>query len=114
MASYAAVALLFPGTALDRAWALNKTGHVQLLSLGRIVALPFAIFAVVAFVTGIGWLKRRHWAWIVGVLSIAANLVGDLANMAFGEFWKGAVGVVIAGLLLIYMTRPAMRKYFVK
>jgi len=32
--------------------------------------------------------------------------------MAFGEFWKGAAGVVIAGLLLIYMTRPRLRRYF--
>jgi len=112
MASYAAVTLLFPGTILDRAWALNQTGHAQLLPLGKIIALPFAIFAVVALFTGIGWLKRRRWAWIVGVSTIAVNLAGDLANMAFGEFWKGAAGVVIAGLLLIYMTRPRLRRYF--
>lgn len=111
MAGYAAVTLLFPGTILDRAWTLNQTGHFQLLLFGRIIALPFAIFAVISLFTGIGWLKRRRWAWIVGVSMIALNLAGDLANMVFGEFWKGAGGVTIAGLLLVYMTRSKVRTY---
>jgi hypothetical protein len=112
MATYAAFTLLFPGTILDRAWALNKTGHAVLAPLGRIMALPFAIIALIALVAGIGWFKRRRWAWVVGVLGIACNLAGDLINMAVGEFWKGAAGVVIAGLLLAYMTRRNVRDYF--
>ena len=40
------------------------------------------------------------------------NLVGDLVNMVIGGWWKGAGGVVIAGLLLTYMTRPSVRDYF--
>jgi hypothetical protein len=113
MATLAAVTLGWPGTFLDRAWELNKTGHAQLMPLGRILALPFILLALVALIAGIGWFKRRRWAWMVGVLGIAMNCVGDLINMAVGEFWKGAAGVVIAGLLLIYMTRKNVRAYFV-
>ena len=113
MASLAAITLGWPGTFLDRAWELNKAGHGQLVPLGRIVAVPFSLLAAIALVAGIGWFKRRMWAWRVGVLGIAVNCVGDLINMAFGEFWKGAVGVVVAGLLLIYMTRGSVREYFV-
>jgi hypothetical protein len=113
MATYAGFTLLFPGTILDRAWALNKTGHAQLARLGQIIALPFVMLAGIALVAGIGWFKRRRWAWVVGVSGIALNLVGDLINMAIGEFWKGAAGVVIAGLLLAYMTRADVRRYFV-
>lgn len=112
MASLATVTLGWPGTFLDRAWELNKTGHAQLAPLGRILALPFALLAVVALVAGVGWFKRRRWAWVVGTLGIALNCVGDIVNMAIGEFWKGAAGVIIAGLLLIYMTRPNVRNYF--
>ena len=112
MATLAAVTLGFPGTFLDRAWELNKTAHAQLAPLGRIMGLPFAALAVVALIAGIGWFKRRRWAWVVGVLGIFLNCVGDVINMAIGEFWKGAVGVVIAGLLLVYMTRPNLREYF--
>jgi hypothetical protein len=112
MATLAAVTLGLPGTFLDRAWELNKTAHAQLAPLGRIMGLPFAVLAVVALVAGIGWFKQRRWAWMIGVLGIAANCVGDVINMALGEFWKGAVGVVIAGVLLIYMTRISVRGYF--
>ena len=113
MASLAAVTLGWPGTFLDRAWELNKSGHAQLLPLGRMIAVPFVVIALVALVAGIGWLKRRRWAWVIGVLGIAANCVGDVVNMVIGEFWKGAFGVLMAGLLLIYMTRKNLRDYFV-
>jgi uncharacterized membrane protein (DUF2068 family) len=111
MGSLAAITLGFPGTILDRAWELNKSGHAQLMPLGRIMGLPFVVVAVVALCAGIGWFKRRRWAWIVGVLGIAVNLVGDVINMAIGERWKGLIGVGIAGLLLIYLTRPKVRDY---
>ena len=70
------------------------------------------MLALFAFVCGIGWFKRRRWAWIAGVAGVAVNLVGDLVNMVIGGWWKGAGGVVIAGLLLTYMTRPSVRDYF--
>jgi len=112
MAILATITLGFPGTFLDRAWDLNKSGHAQLAPLGRIMGLPFVVIALVALCAGIGWFKRRRWAWIVGTLGIAVNLVGDLINMAIGEFWKGAAGVLIAGLLLVYITRRNVRNYF--
>ena len=112
MATYAGFTLLWPGTFLDRAWVLNKNAHVQLSSLGRIMAAPFVILATVLLLAGIGWFRRRYWGWVLGVTVIAINLIGDLIHMALGDFLKSAVGVVIAGLLLIYMTRPGVREYF--
>lgn len=112
MACYAAVTLLVPGTFLDRAWALNPTAHAQLLPLGPMVGVPFVVLAIALFLTGVGWFRRRYWGWLLGVSLIAANLAGDVANLAMRDWLRGGVGVVIAGLLLIYMTRPAVRKYF--
>lgn len=112
MASLAAFTLAFPGTFLDRAWELNKTGHTQLAPFGKAIAAPFAVLAFIALVTGIGWFKRRRWGWVVGISMIALNLTGDLVNMVLGEFWKGAVGVLLAGLLLLYMSREGVRGYF--
>jgi len=48
----------------------------------------------------------------LGTTIIAINAAGDLVNLATGERLKGAVGVAIAGPLLIYMTRSGVRKYF--
>lgn len=112
MAAYAAITLLKPGTFLDAPWALNKHGHEQLAGLGRIAALPFGILSIALCCAAVGWFRRRYWAWVLGTSIIAINMAGDLVNLAIGEHLKGAVGVVIAGLLLIYMTRRSVRTYF--
>jgi len=112
MTAYAAVTLLKPGTALDRLWALNKTGHAQLASLGKGAGLGFAALSAVMCAASVGWLRRRHWGWALGTTIIGVNAAGDLVNLARGEHLKGAVGVAIAGPLLIYMTRSGVRNYF--
>jgi hypothetical protein len=112
MATYAAVTLLKPGTFLDRGWVLNPSAHVQLISLGRIAGFGFIVLALALLLAGLGWLRRHYWGWMLGTSVIAVNLLGDLVNSARGEWRKGGVGVVIAGLLLVYMTRPGVRNYF--
>jgi hypothetical protein len=113
MASYAATTLLFPGTVLDRGWKLNPTAYVQLHSMGRVMGVPFVILGFALLMAAVGWFKRRRWGWVLGTAIIAVNAIGDLGNMIRGEWVKGAVGVVLAALLLMYMTRRQVRKYFV-
>jgi hypothetical protein len=112
MAAYAAITLLVPGTFLDVLWVLNKQGHEGLAALGRLAALPFVILSPMLALAAVGWFRRRRWGWLIGVTIIAINMVGDISQIAFGERLKGAIGVAIAGLLLIYMTRSKVRGYF--
>jgi len=112
MAAYAAVTLLKPGTLLDRLWALNTTGHAQLASLGKGAGLGFLVLSALLCAASCGWFRRRSWGWVLGVTIIAINAAGDLVNLAMGEHLKGAAGVAIAGLLLLYMTRGGVRAYF--
>lgn len=111
-AAYAAATLLEPGTMLDGLWVLNKTSHAHLASLGKGVALGFVMLSAVLCAAAIGWFRRRYWGWILGTTIIAINAAGDLINGVRGEWWKGTVGVAIASLLLFYMTRSGVRKYF--
>jgi len=112
MAAYAAVTLAKPGTFLDALWVLNKRGHARLILLGRGAVLLFAVLSVLLGMAAVGWFRRKYWGWILGVTIIAINATGDLINGVMGEWLKGVVGVAIAGLLLIYMTRPTVRNYF--
>lgn len=112
MAAYAAVTLLEPGTVLDRLWALNSTGHARLATLGKVAGLGFVALSAMLAAASVGWFRRRYWGWILGTTIIAINAAGDLANLVMGEHWKGAVGVAIAGLMLVYMTRNEVRGYF--
>jgi hypothetical protein len=112
MATFAATTLLNPGTFLDRAWELNPLAHAQLMPIAKIAGVGFVVLAVVLLLAGVGWFRRRRWGWVLGTSVIGVNMIGDLINSARGEWLKGAVGVVIAGLLLFYLTRPGVRDYF--
>ena len=112
MATFAATTLLIPGTLLDRAWVLNPTAHTQLIPVAQVAGVGFVVLAAVLLLAGVGWFRRRYWGWGLGAAVIGVNMLGDLINAARGEWMKGAVGVVIAGLLLIYLTRSGVRNYF--
>jgi hypothetical protein len=112
MAAYAAVTLLKPGTFLDALWALNKRGHAGLVLLGRGALFLFAFLSVLFGLAAAGWFRRKYWGWMLGVTIIAINATGDLINSLMGEWLKGAVGVAVAGLLLVYLTRARVRNYF--
>lgn len=112
MAAYAAVTLLKPGTFLDVLWALNKAGHTGLLALGKSAAVLFVVLCAGMVAASVGWFRRRRWGWMIAIAIVAINMVGDIMNFGTGEPLKGAVGVLIAALLLIYMARPTVRNYF--
>ena len=112
LAAYAAITLLNPGTLLDRLWVLNQKGHDQLAELRRGGALLFVVLSVALGSAAVGWFRRRPWGWALGTAIITVNAIGDLGQIAFGERWKGVLGVALAGALLIYLTRPGVRNYF--
>ena len=112
MATLAGITLLFPGTILDPVWKLNPVASEQLHQLGPVVAVAFLALGAVLIVTAIGWMKRRFWAWALAVVIIASQVVGDLGNAIRGQYLQGAVGVLIAGALLLYLLQPKVRTAF--
>jgi hypothetical protein len=54
MAAFASITLLWPGTLLDRAWALNPSAHAQMLPLGRIAGIPSLVLSIVLLLAGMG------------------------------------------------------------
>jgi hypothetical protein len=112
MASLAGTTLVHSGTVLDKMWKLNPVAHEQLMPLAPTVGFAFLLLAWALLFAGIGWLKRRRWGWILGTAIIAINLCGDVFNASRGEWLKGSFGILVAGLLLYYMTRLRVRRYF--
>jgi hypothetical protein len=112
MATFAGITLLFPGSFLDPMWRLNPEAGEQLRQLGRGIGIAFLGLAAAMIAAAIGWIRRRFWGWVLAVIIIASQVLGDLVNALRGESWKGAVGVVIAGALLIYLLRSNVRSAF--
>ena len=75
MASLATITLGWPGTFLDRAWELNKTGHAQLAPLGRIMAVPFGIFG-------------EFWKGVAGVVLVGL-LLSYMTRPRLRTFFSG-------------------------
>ena len=112
MASLAATTLLWRGTALDRAWALNPTAYKQLAPLGAEVGLLFLGLGVALMTAGIGWFRHRLWGWRLAVVIIATQVLGDVVNCVRGDWLRGGTGVVIAGALLLFILRARVRAAF--
>ena len=103
MASLAGTTLIWRNTALDRVWALNPTGYQQLAPFGSKAGVFFISLAVALAAAGIGWLKRRLWAWCISVAIIATQVIGNIVNILLGRTLEGAVGFTVSGALLFYL-----------
>jgi hypothetical protein len=113
MASLAATTLLWRGTALDRIWALNPRAYRGLVPFGKAPGILFLLLGVVLVFAGVGWFKRRIWGWRLAVAIIATQVLGDLVSAFMGRVIEGAIGIVIASALLLYLLRPKIRAAFV-
>jgi hypothetical protein len=112
MAAFAGTTLLWPGTRLDRAWALNPDAYKTLRAFGRVIGIPFLTLSAALLAAGVGWFHRRAWGWRLAVAIIAIQLFGDGVSALEGHFARGAAGVAIAGALLFYLFRPSVRTAF--
>ena len=112
MAALAATTLLYPGTLLDAAWKLNPAAYHQLAPLGSKIGILFLFLSGALLVSGIGWFRHQRWGWRLAVAIIAIQVLGDIVNFVRGDWFRGAIGVVIAGALLLYVVSPRIKTTF--
>lgn len=105
MASLAGTTLIWRGTLLDRIWVLNPIAHNQLSPLGRSIGISFLMLGAIMALAGVGWFRRRLWAWRLAVGIVAIQVLGDLVNCLRGDYLRGGVGFAIAGALLLCLFR---------
>jgi hypothetical protein len=112
MASIAGTTLTWPGTFLDRLWALNPAAHKQLATFAKPAGILLLLLAATLALAATGWFKQRLWGWRLAVAVIATQVLGDLVNFFRGDYWRGGVGFSFASALLFYLLRPAVRAVF--
>jgi hypothetical protein len=89
MASYAAITLLHPRTALDRLWVLNSDAHRQLITRGKTAGLLFLFLAAALAAAGLGWFRRALWGWRLATVIVAIQVGGDFVNLLRGIGCEG-------------------------
>jgi hypothetical protein len=112
MAFLAGTTLVWPGTALDHAWALNQRAHRELAPLGRMIGIPFLVLGAILLAAAVGWFRRALWGWRLAVVLVAAQVIGNIVNLFLGHIAEGATGFVIASALLAYLLLPRVRIVF--
>lgn len=114
MAAFAGITLAWPGTPLDKIWALNPNAYRQMAPLGRGVGVLFLLLSAVMSIAAAGWLQRKLWGWWLAVIIISTQVAGDLVNFVRGDTLRGGTGFVIAGALLLYLLSRKVRTEFAR
>jgi hypothetical protein len=113
IAAVVGVTLAWPGGPLEPIWRIRSDDvHAQMLAVGWPAWAGLWAIGAIALAAGIGGLQRRRWAWAIAVGGIAVNGVGDVVQLFLGRIVEGTVGVVIAGLILLLLTRPGVSAQF--
>jgi hypothetical protein len=103
------------GTPLDVIWTLNNSIPQDFKNslLGKILGIFVFIIGIVALSAGWGLLKGLKWAWWITVIIFVLNGIGDVVRVVLGGF-EGIVGILIALIILYYLTRPDVKAFFNK
>jgi len=109
----AGITLIWPGGPVDVIWAVRQDdAHQQMVALGWPAGLGLWLVAAAAIATAVGSFRQRRWAWWLAVVALSVNGLSDLARLATGGIVEAIVGAVIAGVLLLWLTRPGVREQF--
>ena len=108
----AAITLLAPGTFLDAMWKMNPAAYRQMAPMGAKAGILFLILGAALLAAAIGWFRRRRWGWWLTVVIFAVQVLGDLDNAIQRDHRGGAIGVLIAGALLVFLWHPRIRSAF--
>jgi lysylphosphatidylglycerol synthetase-like protein (DUF2156 family) len=70
------------------------------------------LFGLVYVLTGFGFLQGARWAWTPGFIVSILNLVRTLLEAAQGAVLFALPGIIVALIILYYLTTPAVRGFF--
>ncbi len=112
IAGVAAASLAFPGSGLEPMWRLNPRGYQAFASMHGWAVLFLSAVSGMSVITGIGLWRRRRWGYVIAVVGLAIQLIGDILNVVLGTEPRAIIGVPIVAALLLYLSRPKIRSVF--
>jgi hypothetical protein len=84
-----------------------------------IIGIPMIVSLGILYLTaGIGFLSGRRWAWTLGIalslVGVASSIRQTITWTQYGYGFFAIPGLIVALLVLFYLTRPLARSFFFK
>lgn len=107
------MSMFIMGTPLDLIWTIKASlsSSIRGTTLGIILGIFLILLGMVLLASGYGLLKGNRIAWWAVVVIFGVNALGDLISVIMGNI-ESISGVIIVGILLVYLTRPHIQNYF--
>jgi hypothetical protein len=78
-----------------------------------LLGLATLALSVVEIALGYGFWALHAWAWQLGYILMALNVIVSLVSLLFGgSFFSLVISVVIAGVIAYYLDTPEVRRAF--
>jgi len=108
----AAASLLVTGSPLEPMWRLNPVAREGFAGLGAWAAVLLGLVSLATGATSVGLWRLHRWGWALAVGLLTVNVLADAARALSGADPRAAVGVPIAGALVLYLLLPRVRRPF--
>jgi hypothetical protein len=105
-------ALLFPGSTMEAIWRVYPARRALLMPYREWFGPGFLMLALAMVSASIGCFRLRKWGWWLALGMFAINGLSHVGQIALSHFLEGGIGVVAAGLILFYLSRPKVRRSF--
>ena len=83
-------------------------------AIGLIIGGIALFFSLIWLATGFGFIHGRGWAWTLGMIFSVLSLLGAVGALALGLITGGVGGLIFWGLMLYYLTRNHVKRFFGK
>jgi hypothetical protein len=108
----AAIALSTPGGPLEPMWRLNPRAREAFAAMhGWAIPLMAAVCAACAL-SAVGLWTGKPWGRRLALGVLAANAIGDAVNAILGIEPRAAIGLPVAGALILYLASRRGRRFF--
>ena len=63
-------------------------------------------------IAAVGLWRGARWGYVVGIIVLSINLLGDVVNVVFGTEPIAAIGIPIVIVILVYLMSQRVRVFF--
>jgi hypothetical protein len=106
------ISLLTPGGALEPMWRLNPHARESFARMGFWAPMLLGVVCLACSASAYGFFTGKRWGYLLGVVGLLLNLMGDVINAALGIEPRALVGVPVVALILWYLVSRQVRDFF--